>query len=147
MRYLGHIIEPGEPKFDETVIKALTEAQRPRNKQELLSLLGVFEVCRGFVSSHSHIAAPLNALLKKESPDEITAFNEVHYSVFKALIPAFMTPPVLALLQRVLKTDRAITTRRKQKLQNADSHETKGPADLALKCKQCSECKRRPAWL
>lgn len=97
VRYLGHIIEPGKLSIDETVTKALKEAEQPRNKQELRSFLGLCNVYRRFVPGYTNISAPLNKLLKADSPDTIADLDEDQETAFRRLIDAVTSPPVLAL--------------------------------------------------
>lgn len=102
VRYLGHIVDPGQFQIDEIVVKALKEAERPRNKQELRSLLGLCIVYRRFVSGYTNIGGPLNELLRADSPEGIPDLTEHQESSFRKLIIAVTSQPVLAIQKNCL---------------------------------------------
>ena len=59
--------------------------------------MGLGNVYRRFVPRFAHIAAPLNALLKKGQPEQLAPFREAEREAFKALIAAVTAPQILAL--------------------------------------------------
>ena len=96
--YLGHVIKPGKLEIDRTNTESLRKAAPPTSKTELRSFLGLCNVYRRFIPNFTDIASPLNALLKKNSPDSFK-LDAVQVQSFKSLIEAVCTPPVLALPQ------------------------------------------------
>ncbi|CAN8076123.1 unnamed protein product [Agarophyton chilense] len=71
VRYLGHVIKPGQLAIPETQTAALREVQPPSTQKKLRSFLGLCNVYRRFVPPYSHIAAPLNAKLRKGQPVQL----------------------------------------------------------------------------
>ena len=96
--YLGHVIKPGKLEIDRTNTESLRKAAPPTSKTELRSFLGLCNVYPRFIPNFTDIASPLNALLKKNSPDSFK-LDAVQVQSFKSLIEAVCTPPVLALPQ------------------------------------------------
>ena len=95
--YLGHIIKPGSLEVDASRVAALREAKHPSNQTGLRAFLGLCNVYRRFVPRYSHIAAPLNQLLKKGQPEKLVPFGPAEDRAFRALIEAVTQPLVLAL--------------------------------------------------
>lgn len=97
VKYLGHIIKPGELHVNDVRTKSLREMQHPTTQTELRSFLGLINVYRRFIPHFSHIASPLNQLLKKGSPKKLEPLNDEQAEAFQKLIDAVLQPPVLAL--------------------------------------------------
>ena len=97
VKYLGHVIRPGTLEVDETATRTLKMAKHLRTQTELRAFLGLCNVYRRFVPRYSHVAAPLNTLLKKGNPVTLAPFGEAKIDAFQTLITAITSPPVLAL--------------------------------------------------
>ena len=97
VRYLGHIIRPGQLCINEAMSKSLKEAQHPTSQTELRSFLGLCNVYRRFVKDFSRRAAPLNDLLRKGQPAKLGPLTSEQAAAFKDLVEAVTSPPVLAL--------------------------------------------------
>ena len=95
--YLGHIIRPGRLSVDAAHTKCLRDASHPRTQTELRSFLGFVNVYRRFIKDFAHIAAPLNALLRKGMPAKLEEFGEPEMAAFHRLTDAVLRPPVLEL--------------------------------------------------
>ncbi|XP_064464403.1 uncharacterized protein K02A2.6-like isoform X2 [Ornithodoros turicata] len=93
LEYLGHVISASGIHTSPEKVKAIVEAPRPVNKQQLRSLLGLVNYYGKFVPQLSTIAFPLNRLLCNKatwlwSPECEHSFNKI-----KEVIT---TAPVLA---------------------------------------------------
>ena len=111
VRYLGHIIRPGQLCINEAMSKSLKEAQHPTSQTELRSFLGLCNVYRRFVKDFSRRAAPLNDLLRKGQPAKLGPLTSEQAAAFKDLVEAVTSPPVLALPRSDGKTYRSRLTR------------------------------------
>ena len=69
--YLGHIVGSGEHAPDPEKLKVIENLQRPRNKKELKSALGLFNYYREYVPNFAQSAIPLTSLTKKNVPNDI----------------------------------------------------------------------------
>ena len=99
VKYLGHLIRPGTLEVDETATRTLKMAKHLRTQTELRAFLGLSNVYRRFVTRYSHVAAPLNTLLKKGNPVTLAPFEEAEMDAFQTLVTAITSPLVLALLK------------------------------------------------
>ncbi len=108
VEYLGHIIKPGRLEIDRANTESLRQAQPPADKSSLRSFLGLCNVYRRFIKDFSTTAGPLNALLRKNSPDQFV-LNEEQTASFRSLIDSILSPDTLALpkpnLQYSVDTD------------------------------------------
>ena len=76
---------------------ALKKASSPKTQTKLRSFLGLYNVYRRFVPRYSHVASPLNALLKKVQPVNLAPVGESETHAFNALVEAITSPSVLGL--------------------------------------------------
>lgn len=97
VKYLGHMIKPGQLEMDEVATAAIRKMLPPTTQAQLRSFLGACNVYRRFVPRYPHIAAPLNALLKKGQPVRLKEFGEAETDVFQTLKEMLTSAPVLAL--------------------------------------------------
>ena len=96
-KYLGHIIGQCTLSVDSIATMALRGARHPTTQTELRAFLGLCNVYRRFVANFAKLAGPLNALLRKGQPVELTNFSDEESGAFQALIDAVSAPPILAL--------------------------------------------------
>src|SRR3954463_12436004 len=68
VEYLGHIISSKGVATDPAKVQAIREWPIPTNLKDVQSFLGLCNYYRRFVPSYSHIAAPLTALTRKNTP-------------------------------------------------------------------------------
>ena len=97
VKYLGHVIRPGTMEIDGVATASLKSARAPRTQSEVRSFLGMCNVYRRFVVNFSHIAEPLNALLRAGQPANIANWGPEHEESFRTLIDTICSPPILQL--------------------------------------------------
>jgi transposase InsO family protein len=102
VRYLGHVIQPGTLAIDDTSTASLKGARAPATQSEIRSFLGMCNVYRRFIKDFSHIAEPLNALLRAGQPETIATWGEKEEQAFRSLVEAICAPPILRLPRRNL---------------------------------------------
>ncbi|GBG77353.1 hypothetical protein CBR_g23685 [Chara braunii] len=90
--YLGHVLDGGGVKPEDSKIPAITDWLKPRTLTELRSFLGLANYYRKFVRNFSTIAAPLRRLLRKET---IWKWDKDCTSTMKKLKQALIEYPVL----------------------------------------------------
>lgn len=89
IEYLGHIISSDgiKPKLD--LVKAISDAPRPEDRDSPRSFLGLSEYYSRFVENYSEIVEPLRILLRKGekflwSESQSCAFQQIKNSIVKA---------------------------------------------------------------
>jgi hypothetical protein len=66
IKYLGLVVEEEELAMDPTKLKGILDWPAPKTVKEVRSFLGFGNFYRRFVKGFSHLAHPLNDLLKKD---------------------------------------------------------------------------------
>lgn len=82
VKYLGHIFSFNEIKPDPERLEAINKMERPKNKKDLQTLLGVLNFMRSFIPNLSEKTAPLRELLKKYA---LFNWTELHTQVLSEL--------------------------------------------------------------
>jgi transposase InsO family protein len=93
VHYLGHILSKDGIEIDMAKTEAVRSFPQPKDSTEVRQFLGLCQYYRRYIQGHSHIAAPLNKLLRKDEPFNWT--TECADS-FQELKTALTTAPVLA---------------------------------------------------
>ena len=96
IEYLGHFIAPGELKVAKKNIIAIQGFAPPKTRTEIKSFLGICNVYRRFIIDFATISAPLNALLRKDAPDNFE-LRQNQIDSFNNLRQKLTSPPFLSL--------------------------------------------------
>ena len=91
--YLGHTITKDGISVDTTKTKVVQEFTTPRNVSDTRSFLGLCNYFRKFIPNFSHIANPLNQLLRKEAKFQWTNACQEAFDTLKSKL---VQPPCLA---------------------------------------------------
>lgn len=90
--YLGHKISENGIMPDPSKISSVTNFPQPTNQKQVKSFLGLASYYRRFIENFSHIAQPLNNLLKKDAEFKWTALCDQSFSELKHKLT---NPPIL----------------------------------------------------
>jgi hypothetical protein len=93
VEYLGHLVGKDGVRVDPKKIEAMQDWPHPKTLKRLRGFLGLTGYYRKFVKNYGKIAAPLTALLKKNSFTWTPAVAQA----FQTLKTTMCTTPVLAL--------------------------------------------------
>ena len=93
IEFLGHLVTPAGIAVDPKKTEKVKKYPQPNTVSELKCFLGLASYYRRFVPNFAHISAPLNALLRKNTPFKWTTDCENAFSKLKQLLT---TPPILA---------------------------------------------------
>jgi hypothetical protein len=91
--YLGHVISEEGVAMDQQKVQAVLDWPLPRSARVVQGFLGLAGYYRRFIKDFGKIAAPLNAMLKKEG----FRWSDDAERAFRALQHALTTAPVLQL--------------------------------------------------
>jgi len=82
VKYLGHIVGPGQLHVHTKNVDALKQAKFPTTKTQLKSFLGMCNVYRRFVKDLAKRAKPLNTLTSAEIPPDLPPPTDVAIAAF-----------------------------------------------------------------
>jgi hypothetical protein len=94
VRFLGHVIRPGEIAMEPEKIQAIQEWPTPKNIKEIQGFIGKANYYRRFIKDFSKIAAPMTSATKKEKGFEWTTDCERSFQQIK---DAVTSEPVLIM--------------------------------------------------
>ena len=83
--YIGHILSKEGLKPDPKKVRAITEMNRPQNKEELQRFLGMVTYVAKFIPSFSQVSTPLRLLLEKDTEWHWTESQEKSFNSLKTL--------------------------------------------------------------
>ena len=92
--FLGFVVSAHGVEVDEEKIKAIHEWKPPQNVSQVRCFLGLAGFYHRFVKDFSSIAAPINALTKKDVPFQ---WGEAQEKAFEELKMKLTSAPLLAL--------------------------------------------------
>ena len=101
INYMGHILTDGGLKVSDDKVKAIKDAPKPVNKQEMRSFLGSVQFCAKFIKNFGTISEPLWQLTKSESTWK---WGKREDSAFRQIKERLMSAPVMAYFQSGAKT-------------------------------------------
>lgn len=112
LEYLGHELSHNHIKPVEGRVDALQNTPLPKTKKQLRSFLGSVGYYHQFIPHYADKAAPLQNLLKKTEPEQIS-WTDTTQDVFESLKQSLTTEPVLQLpdinAPFILRTDASNT--------------------------------------
>lgn len=106
IRFMGHILSDGHIRPDQSYIKAIVDMPKPKNKSEILRLLGLLKYLGKFIPNLSKRTASLRQLSRN---DVEWSWTEQHEREINALLGSITQQPVLAMFDSnkaiVVQTD------------------------------------------
>lgn len=94
LKFLGHVISPGQCRPDEEKVRAVLDYPRPTTIKQLQAFLGLAGYYRSFIPHFSLTAHPLTVLLKKNEP---WRWEESQERAFTALRHSLAQDAVMSL--------------------------------------------------
>ena len=73
LKFMGHVLSKFGIQIDEAKVKAVRDAEPPKNANEVLSFLGLVTFCAKFIPNYATIAEPLRKLTRSNVPWEWTS--------------------------------------------------------------------------
>ena len=92
VKFLGYQVSANGRRSNEDKVRAIMEWPTPRNRKELLKLMGTSNYLRKFVHGYSDICVPLHRLLRKDAP---FIWSKEHHKALESLKKAISSTPVL----------------------------------------------------
>ena len=94
--FLGHVLGAGTIEPSPVKVNDIRKCQRPTNKKQVRSFLGLAGYYRKFVPNFSAISAPLSDLTKKGQPSKVR-WGPEQENAFHGLINQLTQSPILCL--------------------------------------------------
>ena len=91
LKFMGHILSSRGIQIDESKVKAVHDAEPPKNTAEVLSFLVLVTFCAKFIKNYSTVAEPLRKLTRKNVPWEWTSEQQHSFDVLKQSMSAEVT--------------------------------------------------------
>ena len=98
---MGHVLSKFGIQIDEAKVKAVRDAEPPKNANEVLSFLGVVTFCAKFIPNYATIAEPLRKLTRNNVPWEWTSEQQ---RAFEKLKQCLTSAEVMAYYNQSAKT-------------------------------------------
>jgi hypothetical protein len=106
--FLGHLVGQGQIKPNPEKVETIKNCNRPNNKKQVRSFLGLVGYYRKFIPHFSTIASVLTDMTKKGAPN-VVAWSDAAETSFRSLIRHITQSPILCLpdidKQFILRTD------------------------------------------
>ena len=96
LEFLGHQVGSGRLCTNPDLLKKIQDADRPQNKKQIRSFLGLTGYYRRFVPNYAQIALPLTDLTRKGQPNKLQ-WEEPQENAFLTLKSLLVQPPILHL--------------------------------------------------
>ena len=95
--FMGHVLSKQGIQIDEAKVKAVRDAEPPKNANQVLSFLGLVMFCAKFIKNYATIAEPLRKLTRSNVPWEWTseqqrAFEQLKQCLISAEVMAYYNP-------------------------------------------------------
>lgn len=100
VQYLGLVVGKGQLRVDEKRLVGLRQAQTPKTKKDLRSILGMCNVFWRFFKDYAKVARPLLAMTSSKVSDPLPAINKEQTKSFEELKHRLIHTPILALPRR-----------------------------------------------
>lgn len=100
--FMGHIISEGEIRPRHKYLRAILDIKKPRNRTEVMRLLGLFKYLAKFIPNLSKLSAEMRNLTRK---DVEWTWTDTHDKELQMLLNTITSAPVLAIydpLKRVI---------------------------------------------
>lgn len=97
VRFLGHVVDRHGLRTDPDKVRAVAEPPAPRAVPELRSQLGLLSYFRRHIREFALLAAPLHALLRKDTPFVWSEMEEAAWRGLTMKSRRLLSAPVLAL--------------------------------------------------
>lgn len=92
VKYLGHIFSYNQIQPDPERLLAIEKMERPKNKKDLQTFLGVVNFMRSFIPNLADLTAPLRELLKKNA---LFSWTELHDRVIDNIKKCILNSNIL----------------------------------------------------
>lgn len=93
LKFLGMMISEEGIEVDQSKVTAIDSIAKPKELKQLQSFLGMTGFFRRFIEKYSHIAAPLNEMIKGQ--EKLLTWNEKADESFNLLKEAMKSAPIL----------------------------------------------------
>ncbi|GJT36508.1 putative mitochondrial protein [Tanacetum coccineum] len=105
VEYLGHVISAKGVATDPSKVEAMSQWLVPTNLKQLRGFLGLTVYYRRFIQGYASISKPLTQLLRKNTDDSQTAFEQLKQAMVVLLDQRMSTPIQLKWLPKLMGFD------------------------------------------